>query len=195
MKKIHWFLLAWMGVIALQLPVAAQNREMQLRPSDRITVTIGGVPAEDAAQISKVYTVDDSGTINMVYINQVRAAGLKPSDLQRSIESIYKSREIFSNPVVTVSIDDNMNVATTRTVTVTGVQLPGKKQFKPGMTAMDAITDGGGPTPFAKLKDTKVIRTSPSGDRRTIAVDLGRYSRDPSVDIKLEPDDLVIVPE
>jgi polysaccharide export outer membrane protein len=195
MNKIHWFLLAWMGVIALQLPAAAQNREMQLRPSDRITVTIGGVPPEDVAQISKVYTIDDSGAINMVYINQVKAAGLKPSDLQRSIESIYKSKEIFSNPVVTVSIDDNMNVATTRTVTVTGVQLPGKKQFKPGMTTMDAITDGGGPTPFAKLKDTKVIRTMPSGERRTIPVDLGRYSRDPSVDIKLEPDDLVIVPE
>jgi hypothetical protein len=54
-------------------------------------------------------------------------------------------QEIYTNPVVTVTIDDTANAATSRTVTVTGVIQPGKKQFKPGMTAMDAITEGGGP--------------------------------------------------
>lgn len=171
-----------------------QNSEIPLTPGDRISITIGGVPPEEVPQISKVYTVSDSGTINLLHIQEVRAAGLKPSALQRSIESTYKSQEIYTNPTVTVSID-SVAGDTGRQVYVSGVVQPGPKPFKPGLTAMQAIMSGGGPTPYGDLRKTRIVRTNPDGSRKTIAVDLKKYSSNPSVDVPLQPEDQVIVPE
>ncbi len=184
-------------LLAVLLPAAglrAQNSEIPLRPGDRIAITIGGVLSEEVPQISKVYTVSDSGTISLLHINEVRAAGLKPSGLQRAIESAYKNQEIYTNPVVTVSIDA-VNDQTARQVYVSGVNQPGPKPYKPGMTAGQAIMAGAGPTPYANLKKTRVIRTHNDGSRQTIAVDLSKYSSNPSVDVPLQPEDQVIVPE
>jgi polysaccharide export outer membrane protein len=172
----------------------AQNSEIPLTPGDRISLTIGGVPPEEVPQISKVYTVSDSGTINLLHIQEVRAAGLKPSALQRAIESAYKSQEIYTNPTVTVSID-SIAGDTGRQVYVSGVVQPGPKPFKPGITAYQVIMSGGGPTPYASLKKTRIVRTNSDGSRKTIAADLSKYSSNPSVDVPLQPEDQVIVPE
>lgn len=172
----------------------AQNSEIPLTPGDRISITIGGVPSEEVPQISKVYTVSDNGTINLLHIQEVRATGMKPSALQRAIESAYKSQEIYTNPTVTVSID-SIAGDTGRQVYVSGVVQPGPKPYKPGITAYQVIMAGGGPTPYASLKKTRIVRTNPDGTRKTIAADLGKYSSNPSVDITLQPEDQVIVPE
>jgi polysaccharide export outer membrane protein len=172
----------------------AQNSEIPLTPGDRISIAIGGVPPEEVPQISKVYTVSDSGTINLLHIQEVRAAGLKPSALQRTIENTYKSQEIYTNPTVTVSID-SIAGDTGRQVYVSGVVAPGPKPYKPGITAYQVIMSGGGPTPYASLKKTRIVRTNPDGSRKTIPADLSKYSSNPSVDISLQPEDQVIVPE
>ncbi len=188
--------LLYLLLIAL-LPAAAlraQRSELVLERGDRIAITIGGVPNDEVPQISKVYTISDSGTISLLHINEVRAVGLKPSALQRSIESAYKSQEIYTNPVVTVSIDA-MNDTTARQVYVSGVVQPGPKPYKPGFTAMQAIMSGGGPTPYASLRKTRIVRTHNDGTRQTIAVDLSKYSNNPGVDVPLQPEDQVIVPE
>jgi len=181
-------------LLASHSTVQAQRSEIPLTSGDRITITIGGVPAEEVAQISKVYTISDSGTIPLLHINEVRAAGMKPSALQRAIENTYKSQEIYTNPVVSVSID-SAGAGTERVVYVSGVNAPGPKPFKPGLTAMQSIMSGGGPTPYGSLKRTRVVRTNPDGTRQTIEVDLSKYSSNPAVDIQLQPEDQIIVPE
>jgi polysaccharide export outer membrane protein len=181
----------------LSLPLfsaRAQNTELPLNPGDRISITIGGVLPEEVPQISKTYTVSDNGTINLLHIQEVRAAGLKPSALQRAIEGAYKSQQIYTNPTVTVSIDSAMG-DTGRQVYVSGVVQPGPKPFKPGLTAYQAIMAGGGPTPYASLKKTRIVRTNQDGSRQTIAADLSKYSSNPAVDVALQPEDQVIVPE
>ena len=172
----------------------AQNSEIPLTPGDRILLTIGGVPPEEVPQISKVYTISDNGTINLLHIQEIRAAGLKPSALQRSIENTYKTQEIYTNPTVTVSID-SIAGDTGRQVYVSGVVQPGPKPFKPGITAYQVIMAGGGPTPYASLKKTRIVRSNPDGSRSTIPVDLSKYSSNPAVDVPLQPEDQVIVPE
>ena len=185
-------LVLWMAL--LTIGASGQNTELPLSPGDRISITIGGVLPEEVPQISKTYTISDSGTINLLHIQEIRAAGLKPSALQRAIENAYKSQEIYTNPTVTVSIDSPMG-ETGRQVYVTGVVNPGPKAFKPGLTAYQVIMAGGGPTPYASLRKTRIVRTNADGTRQTIAVDLSKYSSNPAVDVALQPDDQVIVPE
>lgn len=180
--------------LALVPTIHAQDSEIALRRGDRVNLTIGGIPADEVAQLSKVYPVSDSGTINLLHIGEVRAEGLKPSALQRSIESIYKSKEIYTNPIVTVSIDSPGD-STGRQVYVSGVNNPGPKPYKPGLTAMQAIMSGGGPTPYANLKKTRIVRTKNDGTRETIGADLSKYSSNPAVDVALSPEDQIIVPE
>jgi len=179
---------------ALVQTLVAQDSEMPLTRGDRVILTIGGIPADEVPQLSKIYPVSDSGTINLLHIGEVRAEGLKPSALQRSIENIYKSKEIYTNPIVTVSIDSPGD-AQGRQVYVSGVNNPGPKPYKPGLTAMQAIMSGGGPTPYASLKKTRIVRTKNDGTRETIGADLSKYSSNPAVDVTLAPEDQIIVPE
>jgi protein involved in polysaccharide export with SLBB domain len=93
-------------MLLLPAPCLRTSGELPLKANDRVTISIGGIPDSEVAQISKVYTISDNGTVNLLYIGEVRAAGLKPSTLQRTIEQTYIAREIYTRPTVTVSIDD-----------------------------------------------------------------------------------------
>ena len=168
----------------------AQNGELPLRTGDRISISVGAIPDNEVAQIKGMYTISDGGTINLLHIGEVRAAGLKPSALQRSIEQTYISREIYTRPNVLVSID-SMGDATMRQVTVTGVNKPGAVPFQPGMTLSRAIMAAGGPTPFGSMKKVKLLR----GGRQPTVHNLSSGIGNPSVDVQLQPDDQIIVPE
>ncbi len=171
--------------------LSAQTGELPLRPGDRITVAVGGIPDNEIVQIRGVYTVGDDGTIPLLYIGNVRASGLKPSALQRAIEQRYISEEIYTRPTVVVSIDGGESAATMRTVMVTGVNKPGAVPYKQGMTLSQAIMTAGGPTPFSSMKKVKLVR---SGRSPTIH-NLSSGTGNPSVDVSVQPDDQIIVPE
>ncbi len=169
--------------------VEAQNTEMALKAGDRIALSIGGMSADDAAQISKVYSISDSGTINLVHIGEVKAAGLKPSVLQRAIEQAYIKSEIYVRPTVTVTIDGG-DVPSRMVYVISGCKKNGPVPYNAGLTLMKAISVAGGFSDFAKLSGTKVIRNG-----ATTAIDLRDVGAYPSKDIKLEPEDQIIVPE
>lgn len=168
--------------------VFAQSGEIPLRTGDRITISIGAIPDNEVAQIKGIYTISDNGTINLLHIGEVRAVGLKPSALQRSIEQIYIAQEIYSRPNVQVSTDNGG--ADSRQVLVTGVQKPGVVVFRQGMTLSQAIQAAGGPTAFGNMKKVRLIRNN-----RTTIHNLSKDMGNPSVDVILQPDDQINVPE
>lgn len=169
----------------------AQVGELPLRVGDRITISIGAIPDNEVAQINKVYTISDNGTINLLHIGEVRAVGSKPSTLQKSIERTYVDREIYTRPNVLVSIDGGGGEATMRSVTITGVNKPGAVPYKQGMTLSQAIMTAGGPTPFASMKKVKLIRAGASPSVHNLSSGAGN----PSIDVQVQPDDQIIVPE
>ncbi|SKA81299.1 polysaccharide export outer membrane protein [Prosthecobacter debontii] len=167
----------------------AQSGELPLRPGDRITISVGAIPDNEVAQIKGVYTVSDNGTINLLHIGEVRASGLKPSALQRAIEQTYIREEIYTRPNVLVSID-SVGGADMRQVTVTGVVKPGGVPYQQGMTLSRAIMSAGGPTPFGSMKKVKLLR----GGRASVH-NLSTGIGNPNVDVLVQPDDQIIVPE
>ncbi|GEP44249.1 polysaccharide biosynthesis/export family protein [Brevifollis gellanilyticus] len=184
---ITFFLSAVLGLAGLQ----AQTGELPLRKGDRITVSVGGIPDNEIQQIRGVYTVSDDGTIPLLYIGNVRAVGLKPSALQRSIEQNYIGQEIYTRPTVVVSIDGGESTATMRTVMITGVNKPGAVPYKQSMTLSQAIMTAGGPTPFGSMKKVKLIRAGRAATLHNLSSGAG----DPNVDVQVQPDDQIIVPE
>lgn len=186
MKILHTLLAI---ALFLAAPAAwAQSGELPLRPGDRITISIGAIPDNEVAQIKGVYTISDNGSVNLLYIGEVRASGLKPSTLQRTIEQTYISREIYTRPSVLVSIDGGD--ITTRQVYVTGVQKPGLVPYRQGMTLSQAIQFAGGPTPFASMKRVKLVRSG-----RATEHNLSKSMGNPAVDVVLQPEDQINLPE
>lgn len=142
--------------LALCSSMAQQGTEAVLRGGDSIILKLSGVPPEEISVVSNSYDISDNGSINLPYIGEVKAAGLRPSALQKAIETAYKVAEIFTHP--TVQVTPNREAAT-QVIYVSGeVRAPGRIALTPGMTIHDAITSAGGPTEFAGMKKVKFTR-------------------------------------
>jgi protein involved in polysaccharide export with SLBB domain len=164
---------------------SAQNTESALRPGDSIIVKISGVPTEEINVVSNTYDIADNGSINLPYIGQVQATGMRPSALQRSIESAYKSADIFTHP--TVQVTPNREAAT-QVVYVSGeVKAPGRIGMTPGMSVHDTITSAAGPTDFANMKKVKLTRNG-----QTRELDL-RRADGPDAALPAQPGDKIHV--
>ena len=152
-------------------------------------ITVSGIPPEEAIQIKNNYRISDKGTISLLYLDEVKAAGLTASELERNIESLYKGKEYYTHPSVNVSIDGGG--APDRVVYVNGeVTKVGQVAYRPGLTASRALASAGGGTAFAKLSKTKLIRNG----QVVRILDLSKADK-PDGQTLMEPDDELVVPD
>ena len=169
--------------------IQAQNRETPLQAGDQIGISIAGIPPEEMVSIKNNYRIDGRGNISLLYLDQVKAAGLTASELARTIEGLYKSKEIYTRPSVNVSVDTNDPGG--RVVFVNGeVTKVGQVPFRPGLTAAMALATAGGGTPYAKLSKVKLIR----GGQVVTTLDLSKAEK-PDGQTLLQPDDYLVVPD
>jgi polysaccharide export outer membrane protein len=167
----------------------AQNKEIPLRSGDQIGIKVSGIPPDEVAQISQTYRVSENGTISLLYLNEVSVAGVKPSELERKIAALYKSKEIYTHPNVSVSIDSGATDG--RVVYVSGaVTKPGPVPMRPGLTVSKAIAFAGGKTAFGRLSKVKLVR----GGQVVGTLNLERAGS-PDGDTLLDPEDEVVVPD
>ena len=175
MKLLAAFLVLTSFITAAELP---------LKPGERITLNIGGIQEAEIAQIRGVYTISDAGTINLVHLRQVKAAGLKPSELQIAIEHAYIREEIFTKPVVTVTTDDQINQRFVHVIS--GCQQNGPVTYTNGMKIMMAISGARGFDTFTQPRRTKLIRNG-----KTFPLDLSKPG--PDTETELQPEDQIVI--
>ena len=157
-----------------------------LRAGDSIELRIGGVPSEEVQQVSGPYTIDGDGYVNLPHIGKIRADQTTQSELQRSIESAYRSQQIYTNPSITLTIP---NAA--RFVNTGGeVKAPQRVPFTADLTLLGAISASGGFTDFADQKKVRLLR-----DGKVTIVNVRDVRKDPEKDIRLKPGDRIEVPQ
>jgi protein involved in polysaccharide export with SLBB domain len=180
MRSSSLFLLVFFGLGTVAFAQAT------LRVGDPVELKVGGVPAEEQLQVNNTYTVDATGSINVPYINKIKAEGLTPAQLSRSIEETYRAEKIFTNPNITILMQP-----TARFVNVGGsVRTPMRVPFTEDMTLLAAVSAAGGFNDFADQKRVRLLR----GNEVKI-YDVRQFRRDPSQDVKLQPGDRVEVPQ
>src|SRR4051812_17723965 len=93
-------------ILALALVAIAPTcfAQAPLRQGDTLEIRLTGVPPEEIQQFTSVYTIDDSGSINLPYIGYQKAVGLLPNQLQASVEKKLKDDEIYTHPTITVVV-------------------------------------------------------------------------------------------
>ena len=178
--RLSLFLLIFFGL------AAAAFGQATLRVGDPVELKVGGVPAEEQLQLNNTYTVDATGSINVPYINKIKAEGLTPAQLSRSIEETYRAEKIFTNPNITILMQP-----TARFVNVGGsVRTPMRVPFTEDMTLLAAVSAAGGFNDFADQKRVRLLRGN-----EVKVYDVRQFRRDPSQDVKLQPGDRVEVPQ
>jgi protein involved in polysaccharide export with SLBB domain len=166
--------------------VRASASDAVFRSGDTIELRIGGVPAEETQLVTGAYTIDDEGFINLPHVGKIRAAGLSQAALQRSVESAYRSGEIYTRPTITVTVP-----VTQRFVNVSGdVRQPRRVEYTSDLTVLGAISAAGGFTEYADQRKVRLMR----GGRVQI-VDIKAVRSNPALDIRLLPGDQIEVPQ
>lgn len=159
----------------------------QIQAGRAVQIYISGVPAEEKSRIDAIYPVSESGNINMPFIGQVRAAGLRAEQLASSLEAHYKSSQIYRNPTIQV-IDSSQKTVDEQKVHVGGfVRSPGPKPFTQGLTLWQAIQAAGGANEFGAMNRVKLTR---QGKMKTYDTTKSQFQQ-----IPLEPDDTIEVPQ
>jgi protein involved in polysaccharide export with SLBB domain len=156
-----------------------------LRPGDTMELKIGGVPSTEISSVSGQYTIDGEGNVNLPYIGRLKIAGLAPGVAQSTIESVYKTRKIYTNPNIVITMQPQ-----SRFVNVGEVKSPQRVPFTPDLTVLSAINAAGGFSAFADQRRIRLLR----GQQVTI-IDAKKIRTDPSRDVQLEPGDQVEVPQ
>jgi polysaccharide export outer membrane protein len=157
-----------------------------LRPGDPLEIKVGGVPNDEQLQVNNTYTIDATGSVNLPYINKVKAEGLTPAELSRAIEEAYRANKIYTNPNITILMQP-----TARFVNVGGsVRAPSRVPFTEDMTLLTAINAAGGFNDFADQRHVRLLRGSEAK-----MYDVRQVRRDPSLDVRLQPGDRIEVPQ
>jgi polysaccharide export outer membrane protein len=149
--------------------------DYRLGPGDVVRLITFG---ED--QLTGEFRVADSGTVALPLVGSVRAAGLTPSALERTVSEALSRSKILRNPSVSAE------VIAYRPIFVLGeVNKPGQYPYQPGMTVVSAVAVAGGFTYRAIDRYASVVRTT---DEQAVE---GRATRQSFV----QPGDVITVYE
>ena len=175
--------IAWVALIALfavagcspgsGLPEIAANPDVSyhLGPGDGLVIKVLG-----ADELNGQYTVQDDGTIRMLLIGSVTAAGLTADQVQANIEQKLKAGRYLTQPHASVAI------IIFRPYYILGeVAGPGGYPYVSGMKVLSAVAAAHGYT--YRAKQDYVIIT--------------RNGEEAKADImsSIRPDDIIRVPE
>ncbi len=144
---------------ARSLPPASASSETSegftLGPEDEINISVW---RQDDMQTTT--TIDPSGHIDMPLIGRVKAAGLTPSELARSMEA--KLASYLYEPKVTVSVS---NVSSRNIYVLGEVNNPGMFAMSDNMSAWEAIAKAGGFSDDADQNRLVIVRerVTPNG--------------------------------
>jgi polysaccharide biosynthesis/export protein len=154
-----------------ELPSRSVAGPYRLGPGDRLDIKVLG-----ADELNGQYTVQDDGTIRMLLIGDVPAAGLTADQVQSEIEQKLKTGQFLTHPHASVAI------ANYRQFYILGeVGSPGGYPYVSGMKVLSAIAAAHGYT--YRANENYVIITRNGEARRAGSLTL------------IQPDDIIRVPE
>ena len=142
-------------------------------------------------ELNETITVRPDGRISLQLIDEIQAAGLEPSELDKQLTELY-SREL-RKPVLTVIVRS----FTRQRIYVGGeVTTPGLIVLPAGMTTLQAIFQSGGFLETADPSETLVIRKGENNQPMPLQIDLAAVmAANGGNDMQLRPDDIVYVPK
>lgn len=164
-------------------PAPIREPDYLIGPQDKLDVNVFQI--ED---LSKVVTVESSGTILLPLIGQVRATGRTAKALSEDIAEKFGEKYV-KDPLVTVTVTESAS----QKVTVDGaVTQPGIYPISGNTTLTQAVALARGTIEDANLRQVAIFRNE--GDKRMAAVfDLSAIRSGKMPDPQIEANDVIVV--
>jgi protein involved in polysaccharide export with SLBB domain len=158
-----------------------------IQPGDNLDIKFFYNP-----ELNETVTVRPDGFISLQLVNEVKAAGLQPSQLNETLTQMY-AREL-KKPVIAVIVK---TFAGQRVYVGGEVGQQGLLTMPAGLTALQAVMQSGGFKNTAQPSETLVIRKGPDNRPVPVRVDLNAVLSGATYgqDFRLQPDDVVYVPK
>jgi protein involved in polysaccharide export with SLBB domain len=165
------------------------QKEYILFAGDQVEVSVWRAP-----EFSRTVTILPTGTISLPLLQDVPAAGLTARELAQSLKTLLSARLL--NPEVTVI---PIQVRQSVVFVLGDVKNPSAIPYRNAQTALEAIAMAGGLLRSTAESDVTIIRLSKEGYLLAIPID-AEAGGQPGPYLafglaKLEPDDVVFVPE
>ena len=145
------------------------------------------------AELSATVPVRPDGKISTPLVEDMVAVGKTPTQLARDVEKVLS--EYVKSPQVNVIVTQPLS-AFSQVKVIGQVSKPQSLPYHEGMTVLDALLSAGGLGLYAAGNRAKVVRTE-AGKPTEIKVNLGKIidKGDMSQNLKLQPGDVIVVPE
>lgn len=183
-KKITRILF-FVALIMTALPVKAAEPVFTVLAGDVLQITVWKEEGLDRETL-----VLPDGSITFPLIGTLKVQGQTPREIQDSVK--LGLAKLIPDASVSVSI----KAALGHTVSVIGqVTKPGEFVISHSMTAMQALSQAGGLTPYASASRILVVRHS-EGNETSIALPYNDIvsGDDLDKDVALKPGDVIVVP-
>ncbi|MEO0410295.1 MAG: XrtA/PEP-CTERM system exopolysaccharide export protein [Pseudomonadota bacterium] len=172
-------------------PNEGPGADYVIGPLDSLTIFVWRNP-----ELTTGVTVRPDGRISVPLIEDLAATGETPTTLARSIEE--KLSVYIQNPIVTVIVGGFQGPFAQQVRVVGAAANPQAIPYRANMTLLDVMISVGGTTEFAAGNRARLVRFDRErGDQSEYGVRLDDLLRDGdiSANVRIEPGDVIIVPE
>jgi polysaccharide export outer membrane protein len=168
--------------------------DYRLQPYDLVVLEM-----IDEPDVGTQQRISGRGDLRLPMLGSVQLRGLSVRGAEEQLESLYRIHGYFKHPQVILYVSQHVE----RTISVLGqVNRPDRIDLPVGTDEMglaQAIAITGGLTRIAKANSVQVSRIGPDGKEERFVVNFSAYlnaeKTGPVSDFRLQPDDVVFVPE
>lgn len=141
-----------------------------------------------AEELDVTAPVRPDGKLAVPHAGEIEAAGRTPADFRQAILEALAGT--LRDPEVTVVVKEFR----AQRVFVTGeVTTAGAVEYRPGLTALQALSAAGGYRETASRQAVLILRPDQPGQLQVLSLDV-RRQREQIADLVLRPDDIVLIP-
>jgi polysaccharide export outer membrane protein len=160
-------------------------------PLDELTVFVWRNP-----ELGAKVQVRPDGRITTPLITDMPAVGKTPAQLADDIKS--KLTQYISDPLVSVMVDKFQGTFSQQIRIVGATEKPASLPYRANMTLLDAMIAVGGLSEFAAGDRARLVRhDKATGTQKEYDLKIARLIKrgDTSANVRLEPGDVIIIPE
>jgi len=167
------------------------SEEYVIGPLDQLQIFVWRNP-----ELSSEVQVRPDGRITTPLISDMPAVGKTPAMLADDLK--YALSEYIKDPIVSVIVKNFSGTFSQQVRIVGATAKPASIPYRANMTALDAMIAVGGLSEFASGNRSRLVRVDrTTGRQREFKIRLGDLLKngDISANVKLEPGDVIIIPE
>lgn len=174
--------------------VATQDRpseEYVIGPLDQLNIFVWRNP-----ELSSKVQVRPDGRITTPLINDMPAVGKTPAMLADDMKVALS--EYIKDPIVSVIVENFSGTFSQQVRIIGATEKPASLPYRANMTVLDAMIAVGGLSQYAAGNRAKLIRFDRAKNRQVeykLKLSTLLKKGDPSANVRLEPGDVIIIPE